>query len=563
MKDTYDYLNEKCRIIYECYENQGFLKPKNKLENIAKSRYGFYFYILSMVTYQNDFDVLKLMITDTDFQNKFQSKSYQDYGVDAYFIDDENKTISLFNFKFKYYRENSEQQNSEINASKVFLSMVKESNDNGLEGNLKKAYKEIKKRNEELTSWTYNLYFVTTDERKVEEKTIQSFKSEYNYNLICLNLSELKKYIIQRPTPINCSFVLDKKSFFKYEIENKYKTIIAKIKVLELIRMFCENESYRYKEPLKDYSILQSFGLDNNVLFDNVRGFLGNTNYNESIERTIEKESELFFLYNNGITIITQELKEELINSTEIFKICLNDAQVVNGGQTLKILFEYFNKAENLNDLSKCYVLIRIFNVCNMKNCGEITSHIAEYTNSQNKISITDLKSLDHIQFKIEQELKEHNILYLRKRGTPKIKDNKKYNYIISLEKLAQIEYSILGFPQNASNKKNSIFTEHYNTVFGEEFKLFECYKHVEDFYIINKTIKGKKSQQIIFYILYISYKTNNKDYLKIYELLKKCLSEYKKENDLKESRKLIEEEFKKKLDQHLEESYKNQLVTN
>ena len=296
MKDTYDYLNEKCRIIYECYENQGFLKPKNKLENIAKSRYGFYFYILSMVTYQNDFDVLKLMITDTDFQNKFQSKSYQDYGVDAYFIDDENKTISLFNFKFKYYRENSEQQNSEINASKVFLSMVKESNDNGLEGNLKKAYKEIKKRNEELTSWTYNLYFVTTDERKVEEKTIQSFKSEYNYNLICLNLSELKKYIIQRPTPINCSFVLDKKSFFKYEIENKYKTIIAKIKVLELIRMFCENESYRYKEPLKDYSILQSFGLDNNVLFDNVRGFLGNTNYNESIERTIEKESELFFL---------------------------------------------------------------------------------------------------------------------------------------------------------------------------------------------------------------------------------------------------------------------------
>ena len=147
MKDTYDYLNEKCRIIYECYENQGFLKPKNKLENIAKSRYGFYFYILSMVTYQNDFDVLKLMITDTDFQNKFQSKSYQDYGVDAYFIDDENKTISLFNFKFKYYRENSEQQNSEINASKVFLSMVKESNDNGLEGNLKKAYKEIKKRN--------------------------------------------------------------------------------------------------------------------------------------------------------------------------------------------------------------------------------------------------------------------------------------------------------------------------------------------------------------------------------------------------------------------------------
>lgn len=59
------------------------------------------------------------------------------------------------------------------------------------------------------------------------------------------------------------------------------------------------------------------------VLYDNVRGFMGKTKYNRNIEQSLDSEPKRFFFYNNGITIIADDISKEDTNmNTKVkFKI--------------------------------------------------------------------------------------------------------------------------------------------------------------------------------------------------------------------------------------------------
>lgn len=133
--------------------------------------------------------------------------------------------------------------------------------------------------------------------------------------------------------------------------------------------------------------------------------------------------------------------------------IDIKNFQVVNGGQTLRTIHEFKNMdPDNLeNFLCEGEILVRIFKT---GSSNELTNKIAEYTNSQNAISIIDLKSLSSEQTDIEQILDDNNIIYARKIGETGISDKKEYEHKISLEKFAQLLFSIQGNPDKASNQK-------------------------------------------------------------------------------------------------------------
>ena len=63
-------------------------------------------------------------------------------------------------------------------------------------------------------------------------------------------------------------------------------------------------EKYSYEEPGE----IKGLELDFSVLFDNVRGYFGNTQFNENILKTLETEPTKFFMYNNGITMTSKVL---------------------------------------------------------------------------------------------------------------------------------------------------------------------------------------------------------------------------------------------------------------
>ena len=67
------------------------------------------------------------------------------------------------------------------------------------------------------------------------------------------------------------------------------------------------------------------------VLESNVRSYLQNrTKVNKKIKLTIEDEPEMFFAYNNGLTVTASDIKID--NNHRITS--MRNFQIVNGGQT-------------------------------------------------------------------------------------------------------------------------------------------------------------------------------------------------------------------------------------
>lgn len=107
-------------------------------------------------------------------------------------------------------------------------------------------------------------------------------------------------------------------------------------------------------------------------LFDaNVRAYQGNTDVNNEIMKTLEKNPGNFVLYNNGITIVCNKLNQKA-KTLEI-----KAPQIVNGCQTCNSLFSAYKKKV---DLSKVRVIVKIIETID----ETVTQGIVRGTNRQN-----------------------------------------------------------------------------------------------------------------------------------------------------------------------------------
>lgn len=147
----------------------------------------------------------------------------------------------------------------------------------------------------------------------------------------------------------------------------------------------------------------------------NVRGFLGSTEINRGMEATLAREPEYFWYYNNGITIICDEAKQESSRGRNILRV--TNPQVINGQQTTRTLAATVKKGPRAS------VLVRVIRVPRAAgNSGNhfetLVSRIVSATNWQNAIRASDLMSNDRRQIEIERQLRKLSYLYLRKRMT-------------------------------------------------------------------------------------------------------------------------------------------------
>ncbi len=161
------------------------------------------------------------------------------------------------------------------------------------------------------------------------------------------------------------------------------------------------------------------------LLEQNVRCFLqARGNVNKGIRNTILKEPHRFFAYNNGITATARDIQ---LNEDRSQIIHIRDLQIVNGGQTMVSLY-HTSQLKNAPDLSQVFVQMKISEISD--NLGpEVVQNIAKYANTQNKVSIPDLRSNHpfHIEIEklsrriwapaIEGELNETKWFYERSRG--------------------------------------------------------------------------------------------------------------------------------------------------
>ena len=82
---------------------------------------------------------------------------------------------------------------------------------------------------------------------------------------------------------------------------------------MRIIRITCNSEEMRNQYNMENVQDLRDIELDYSVLFDNVRGFVARSKYNKNISTTLKKEPSKFFMYNNGLTLIAEDI--EAINT--------------------------------------------------------------------------------------------------------------------------------------------------------------------------------------------------------------------------------------------------------
>lgn len=347
-----------------------------------------------------------------------------------------------------------------------FLSFITDEDDADLSTVTKRTKQKIEEIREYLNSdeiWTINLFMVSNENNPlpVEDTFLSQLKKMIDINIESITLNSIINFIAERPDKVSSKIIFDASSVMKYEESelSSSKSYLVSMTILDLIRITCIDKKLRDYYDIFDYSTLKDVELDQGVLFDNVRGYLGDTKYNGNIIKTLDSEPSKFFMYNNGLTITAKNLIAEPKNANKKLLIQIEDFQIVNGGQTLRSIYRQKFMSFDEEKLANAKILVRIFQT---EDNDVLTNNIAEFTNSQNAISSIDLKSVSNLQIQIEQNLKESDILYVRKVGDTG-EESKEFKYRISMERMGQIIYSKIGYPDRATNQKRRIFEEYYD----------------------------------------------------------------------------------------------------
>lgn len=532
-----------------------------EFEDIEKKRIGFYLLVLESVTGIKDTDEIIFDIIDTNFCRLVLKEKNDDLGIDAVNFDKENHVINLFSFKYREsFKKKSGQSVNNISDSMKFLSFITDEDDADLSTVTKRTKQKIEEIREYLNSdeiWTINLFMVSNENNPlpVEDTFLLQLKKIIDINIESITLNSIINFIAERPDKVSSKIIFDASSVMKYEESelSSSKSYLVSMTILDLIRITCIDKELRDYYDIFDYSTLKDVELDQGVLFDNVRGYLGDTKYNGNIIKTLDSEPSKFFMYNNGLTITAKNLIAEPKNANKKLLIQIEDFQIVNGGQTLRSIYRQKFMSFDEEKLANAKILVRIFQT---EDNDVLTNNIAEFTNSQNAISSIDLKSVSNLQIQIEQNLKESDILYVRKVGDTG-EESKEFKYRISMERMGQIIYSKIGYPDRATNQKRRIFEEYYEDIFKEDLDFEMLIDYIEEYFMIKEKYKKldiKSYEQKHFYILYLNTKENNIE--KNIKFVEDSLDLYKKDENLSIARKLIQKGFRDYVDEKYSEEY-------
>lgn len=140
------------------------------------------------------------------------------------------------------------------------------------------------------------------------------------------------------------------------------------------------------------------------LLEGNVRSFLSTkVAVNKKIRETIINSPQMFFAFNNGISVTADEVILETFNGTK-YIVGAKDFQIINGGQTTASL--YNARKEKKADLSAVYVQMKLTEIgkqVTKDEADELVRKISKSSNSQNKVSDADFFASHPFHRQIEQ----------------------------------------------------------------------------------------------------------------------------------------------------------------
>jgi AIPR protein len=142
----------------------------------------------------------------------------------------------------------------------------------------------------------------------------------------------------------------------------------------------------------------------------NLRGVLGDTEVNNEIRDTIDKRSDLFWYFNNGITIVAKKVQKTAVGGgdTAYGTFHCEDVSVVNGAQTVGAIGKYAQSGKETHH--KLHAHVRIISLQDSE--ADFGEAVTKTNNRQNRIENRDFVALDPEQGRIRTELALENIDY-------------------------------------------------------------------------------------------------------------------------------------------------------
>ncbi len=190
-----------------------------------------------------------------------------------------------------------------------------------------------------------------------------------------------------------------------------------------------------------------------NALFSaNLRDFLGarraTRNVNNKIRTTAESESNVFYIFNNGITIVCNkaDYKNETLN--------IHGISVVNGAQTIGAIHAAGREhAKNVSVVARVIVV----------DDHTMIPGIVTANNTQNAIVAWDRRSNDAVQIRLGKEFETNGIEYVHRRDNARRPANS-----IFADQVGQMLCAFGGNLQTAIRAKAEIFE--VDTTYNEVF---------------------------------------------------------------------------------------------
>lgn len=470
-----------------------------------------------------------------------------DNGNDAIFVNKAQKRILVF--QFKYSQNSSLLNRNEVLKNKTFIDWILRLSSDNLTPNPKLRSVIDNEISEILTDnaiqnndYTIAFYYIDRTFPKSNITDIQALFTNYKDKGINF---ELKYYDYETLNELYEDIEIPKNKVELKVVHNEYfikeytyfdtqdtllKTIVCSIQANSLRKLVEEQ---------------------NELLFAlNVRYFKGENEINSKIKQEYCKGGKSnFWILNNGINAICENFELSSNN------ICIDNLQIVNGGQTTKTLTTIINELPD-----EVHILMRLTKIGINGNVSKISKEIATSSNNQNAITQRDLHSGDRLQRTIFKKLDDADIFYDKKDGEWATVTNKvKYKNQLSRNPLylrinnTDLGKSYLSFflqiPISSKGRDKLVYSEeYYSDIFNQEVnEELQFHKLIFAYRVTEKLNQLKWDNETKFEILQSSFINDVLISLSALYFLQDNLPRLKEAKEIKEQINL--KDFKEFLD--------------
>jgi hypothetical protein len=396
-------------------------------------------------------------------REQYITEGTQDGGVDAYYIDRDNKKAYFIQAKFRTSRENFDTKNIDLeDLLKMDVARITEGeavDEHGVRYNSKiqnliRQIQEI----EDVARYKFEIVLLA-NLKEIPRTKLRRLLGEFHIEVLDHSrcYSELVFPVISgtyyNASDLHINIDLSNKDFsqakIRYPVETEFSSCeitIIFVPTIEIAKVL-----YKYRNSILRYNPRSYLSLSSNSV-------------NRDIAATItNKKSNEFAIFNNGITMLSDETSfSERTGKQYRGRLHVTNPQIINGGQTAYTLShiyeESLGKGSNEEIFESKEVMLKVITLTDPEIDDEkrlrLIEAISKATNQQTSVVEADRRSNDKIQIELQKRLYEDfGFFYERKKG--EFFDGLRSKYIgkdkvIDRELFLRAGLAIMGNPSSA-----------------------------------------------------------------------------------------------------------------